>query len=391
MSGRVFSACAAAKRTARAVAVVLAAIPALAGCSAAQILPGSPLAGARDGGCTVTDFKTDGSIGGRYNAETRMLAYSRPGPDGHYRAYVSEPDGTNERRLSSPEWAGGRHQFVVDWHPSGRYLFVEVEKAVHPRSSADATPGYGAFTDLWLVTADGARAWKLVDPPNDYDHALTHAAVSPDGSRITWTERRKAPNLFDVGLWAGSYVFQLADLADATGRPGETPHLENVRTAVPGGRDQGGEVDGLAADGWTIAFYSTFRTHNLLATRIYTWDVRDDRPESIRELSTDSFSQAPRFTPDGRSLVYMSGSGADIFFPELQGADWWSVRMDGSSRRRLTFMNKRGSPQSVGHYRFAGVLSFDSDRSFYGDVMTSPWGLVGKIVKVECDAPFSSR
>jgi hypothetical protein len=51
-------------------------------------------------------------------------------------------------------------------------------------------------------------------------------------------------------------------------------------------------------------------------------------------------------------------------------------------------MNKRGSAQSVGHYRLAGVISFDSDRSFYGDVMTKPLGLVGKIVKVTCDEPF---
>lgn len=388
MSGRVFLTSAAAKRAAHALATVLSVIPALAGFSAARTLSGASLAGARDGGCKVTDFKTDGSMGGRYNAATRTLAYSRPGPDGYYRAYLSQRDGTNERHLTYAGWAENRHQFVLDWHPSGRYLFVEVEKPTHPRSSVDATPGYGAFTDLWLVTPDGARAWKLVEPPNDYDHAITHAAVSPDGNRITWTERIKAPNMLDVGLWAGSYVFQLADLAHATGRPGETPHLENVRTAVPGGRDQGGEVDGLAADGWTIAFYSTFRTHNLLATRIYTWDVRDPRPDNIRELSFDSFSQAPRFTPDGRSLVYMSGSGADIFFPELQGADWWAVDRDGSRRRRLTFMNKRGSPQSVGHYRLAGVVSFDSDRSFFGDVMTSPWGLVGKIVKVECDQPF---
>jgi hypothetical protein len=49
-------------------------------------------------------------------------------------------------------------------------------------------------------------------------------------------------------------------------------------------------------------------------------------------------------------------------------------------------MNKWNSPQSVNRYRLGGVLSFDSDVSFYGDVMTQPTGLTGKIVKVRCDS-----
>lgn len=345
-------------------------------------LPGSAqaLSGAADHGCAISDFKTDGSIGARYNAATKTLAYGRPGADGHYRAYLSDADGSNERRLTYAAWPEDRHQFVVEWEPSGRYLFVEVEKSEHRGSSKDAIPGYGAYTDLWLVSRDGQTAWKLVDLPNDYDHALTHAAITPDGSKFTWTERVKRPNLLDPNLWAGAYVFNVADFV-----LGPSPRLENVRAVTPGGRAQGGEVDGISADGSTIAFYSTFKTKNLFATRIYTWDLPRD---AISELSTDSFAQAPRFTPNGQSLVYMSGSGADIFPGEIQGADWWVVRTDGTQRRRLTFMNKRGSPQSVGHYRLAGVLSFDSDRSFYGDVLLKPLGLSGKIVKVRCDDPF---
>lgn len=364
----------------RMLALFFGAAQAVVGCVFAEVRRKPVLVAARDRGCTLTDFKLDGSIGGRFNAATRTLAYGRPGADGHYDAYLSDPDGTNERRLTNPAWAENRHQFVVEWHSSGKYLFVLVEKTNHAGSSTDAIPGYGAYTDLWLVSRDGKDAWKLVDLPPGYDHALTHAATSPDGSKLTWTQRIKAPNLFNLALWAGSYVFKIADFVD-----GETPRLANVRAYVPGGADQGGEVDGLAADGSTIAFYSTYRTQNLFATRIYTWNVAQ---EHIQELSTDSFSQAPRFTPDGRSLVYMSGSGADIFFGEIQGADWWVVRLDGSGRRRLTYMNKRGSRHSVGHYRLAGVVSFDSDRSFYGDVMTQPLGLVGKIVKVTCEMPF---
>ena len=328
-------------------AVIVAAAWMFAACSAGQTSQPTPAPqrrNAREGGCTLADFKTDGSIGARFNAATRTLAYGRPAAEGHYRAYLSDADGSHERRLTNPAWAENRHQFVVEWHPSGKYLYVEVEKANHPRSSNDAIPGYGAYTDLWVVSRDGSRAWKLVDLPNDYDHALTHAAASPDGAVLAWTERVKAPNLFHAALWAGSYVFHLADFVggetDGGGAVGAAPHLENIRSFVPGGKEQGGEVDGVAADNRTIAFYSTFRSGNLFASRIYTWDTRQD---AIQELSSDSFSQAPRFAPGGKSLVYMSGSGADIFFGDVQGADWWVVQTDGTGRRRLTSMNKRGS------------------------------------------------
>lgn len=330
-------------------------------------------------GATVTDFKTDGSIGARWNAATQTLAYGRLGPDGHYWAYLSDANGNNEVRLTNAAWPDNRHQFVPVWHPSGKYLFVEVEKTNHPGTSDDAIPGYGAYTDLWLVTRDGAQAWKLIDLPNDYDHALTHAAITPDGSRFTWTERVKAPNVLDLNQAAGSYVFNFADFVD-----GPTPRLANIVPVKPGNVDQGGEVDGISADGSTLAFYSTYVTKNLCASRIYTLNLNT---QAITQLTTDSFAQAPQFTGDGKSLVYMSGSKADLFAGEVQGADWWMVGIDGTNRQRLTCMNSLNNPQSVNYYRLAGSFAFLSPRMFFGDVLLKPLGLVGKIVTVTINPP----
>jgi hypothetical protein len=105
---------------------------------------------------------------------------------------------------------------------------------------------------------------------------------------------------------------------------------------------------------------------------------------AVHELTTESFAQAPTFTPDGKSIVYMTGAGADIFPLQLQGADWWIMNVDGSDKRRLTFMNVRGHPHSANRFRLAGSLSFVSDTEFFGDVMTQSLGLVGKIVRVAC-------
>ena len=108
----------------------------------------------------------------------------------------------------------------------------------------------------------------------------------------------------------------------------------------------------------------------------------DIKSGTIHELTTESFAQAPTFTPDGKSIVYMTGAQCDRFPWQLQGADWWIMQTDGSDKRRLTFMNVRNHVQSVNRFRLAGTVSFISNTSFFGDVMTQSLGLVGKIVKV---------
>ena len=324
----------------------------------------------------MVDFGTDARIGAKWNAASGTVAYGREQRDGHFHTFLADADGRSEQRVSFAAWRDDRHQFPAAWHPGGKYLVMLVEKNEHERSSVDAIPGYGAYTDYWLVTRDGAQAWKLYDLPQGYDHAITHAAFSPDGSKFVWTERVKAPRLWDLNLFAGAYVFNVADFVATP-----EPHLANTRRIVPGDVEQGGEIESIAGDNKTIAFYSTYVTKNLFASRIYTMNIETSE---IRELTTESFAQAPTFTPDGKSIVYMTGAHADIFPFQLQGADWWIMNADGSDKRRLTFMNVRDHAQSVNRFRLAGSLSFTSDTSFFGDVLTQSLGLVGKIVKVEC-------
>lgn len=324
---------------------------------------------------TISDFGTDGRIGVKWNAATKTIAYGRTQKDGHFQTFLADGDGQHERRLTFAAWRDDRHQFPAAWHPSGKYLVMLVEKNEHERSSVDAIPGYGAYTDYWIITSDGKQAWQLCDLPKGYDYAITHAAFSPDGSKFVWTKRVKAPRLFDMNLFAGSYVFNVSDFVATP-----EPHLANTRPIVPGGVEQGGEIESIASDNKTIAFYSTYVTKNLFTSRIYTMDIESG---VIHELTTESFAQCPTFTPDGKRLVYMTGAQADRFPWHVQGADWWIMNTDGSAKRRLTFMNLRDHEQSVNRFRLAGCVSFINNNSFYGDVLTQSLGLVGKIVKVD--------
>lgn len=328
--------------------------------------------------CTVptilTRYPVPDAIGAQWNSVTQTLAYGRPRSAGHYAAYLNDATGARERRIAYSAWRDDRHQFPVAWHPSGRYLMVTVEEPQHGGRSVDAIPGYGAYSNYWLVTPDGRSAWQMTDLPRDRDHAITHAAFSPDGSLFIWTERIGAPRM-SLNLLAGSYRFNVSKFVD-----GNPPRLADTHSFVPSNQPQGGEVESMAADDRTIAFHSTLRSHSLIASRIYTMDIETG---AMRELTHESFAQAPRFTPSGKHIVYMTGAGAAVFPFSLQGADWWIMDLEGGHKQRLTFMNERNHPQSDNRFRLAGSLSFSADNSFYGDVLTKSFGLTGYIVQVQ--------
>ncbi|CAN5328400.1 hypothetical protein BH09BAC5_BH09BAC5_17320 [soil metagenome] len=333
---------------------------------------------------TITIWK-DSAIGAIYNKATSTVAYGKPDKKGIYKIYLSDTLGNNEKPLTFPGWPADRHQWAEEWDPSGKYLFCYIEKTeyvkekIHKRKPVDAIPGYGAYTDLWLVTRDGKQAWKILNLPNTYNSGIIHSAISPDGKLFAWSERIKAPKFGSMNMAAGSYVIKVADYTFDS-----IPHFNNVRTFQPGNVDAANELDGISNDNTFITFYSTFESKNLFATPIYTLNIKTG---DIKKLTTESFSQAGTFTPDGKHIVYMTGADCDIFPLEIQGADWYIMNTDGSDKKRLTWMNKKNNPQSVNHYRLAGSISFMSDNTFLGGVMTHPFGLIGYTAKVTFTLP----
>lgn len=315
------------------------------------------------------------AIGAIYNEVTNSVAYNKPDGNGNYKIYISNFDGTGENQLTNSQWADDRHQWAEEWGPNGQFLICYIEKtdyvteSGHTRVPEDAIPGYGAYTDIWLVTRDGSQAWPLWIVPNDYDHGIIHGAISIDGTKFTWTERIQAPVFLDPNLTAGAYVFKVADLTI-----GATPSLSNVQTFQPGGVLAGGEVECISPDNTNILVYSTFESGNIVATPVYKIDIATG---TTTKLTTDSFAQAPTYNPSGNKIVYMTGSQCDIFPGQLQGADWWIMNSDGTGKKRLTYMNKKDHPQSVNSYRLAGSLSFVNDSTFLGGIMTHSLGLVG--------------
>lgn len=329
---------------------------------------------------SVITLWKDGAIGAIWNDSTKTVAYGKKDANGYYKIYLSDSLGNNETQLTFSGWDGNRHQWAEEWHPSGNYLFCYVEKTAyvsepgHTRTPDDAIPGYGGYTDIWLIKRDGSQAWQLTNLPNNYDSGVIHGAISRDGTLFAWSQRIQAPNVFDMNLAAGAYVMKVADFVD-----GPAPALNNIRSFQPDSLLAANELESISNDKTTLSFYSTYESKNLFATPIYTLNMATGVKS---KLTTESFAQAPTYNPSGTKFVYMTGQDCNIFPLEVQGADWWMMNTNGSNKLRITRMNVTNDTQSVNHYRLAGSISFVTDSIFFGGVMSQPLGLTGYTVKV---------
>ncbi len=329
---------------------------------------------------TITLWK-DSVIGAIWNETTHTVAYGKKDANGYYKIYLSDSLGNNEQPLTYSAWDPNRHQWAEEWHPSGDYLFCYVEKtayvaeAGHTRIPDDAIPGYGGYTDIWIIKRDGSQAWQLTNLPNNYDNGVIHGAISPDGTKFAWSQRIQAPNVWDLNLAAGAYIMQVADFID-----GPTPSIANIQSFQPDGLLAANELESISQDNTTLSFYSTYETQNIFNTPIYTINMNTLQ---ITQLTTESFAQAPTYTPDGGHFVYMTGKDCDIFPLEIQGADWWIMDTLGNNKNRISRMNVLNDPQSVNHYRLCGSISFMGPHTLLGGVMTNPFGLTGYTVKVQ--------
>jgi Tol biopolymer transport system component len=312
-------------------------------------------------------FRRD-AFGADWSKSTGSLAYNAKGSDGVYHIYTVGPDGMNAVRLgagsaSFPQRTTG----TPVWSPSGRFIAFVAEKSAHPGNSVGATPGWGSYSDLWVTTADGSRAWQLTNVPTDKDHGTIIPEFSPDGRLLEWTERTKAGKVLKPDRFAGFWAIKVANFDVA--RDG-TPSLSGIRTVSPAG-EAFNETGGFSADSSALVFTSDFETHNFWSNQIYRYDLNSGA--TTRLTRGDSYNEHPRYTPDGHVLWMTNADNPS------RGTDWWTMNSDGANSQRLSDFNNKDADQTaktLGHKRvYATVVqtaNWSPDNSyFYGDVETS--------------------
>ncbi len=335
------------------------------GAQPAQTSPGKPLG---HSGCgppiTYQVFQKD-AFGVDWSKANDLIAFNAKGSDGLYHIYTVKPDGTNRQQLGvGPPSFPQRTTGTPVWSPSGRFIAFVAEKSTHPGNSVGATPGWGSYSDLWVATADGSRAWQFTDVPADKDHGTIIPEFSPDGRLLEWTERTAAGKVLNPDRFAGYWVIKVADFNVA---PDGTPSVSGIRTVSPPG-DAFNESGGFSADSSSLVFTSDFETHNFWKNQIYRLDL--NARATTRLTTGDGYNEHPRYTPEGQVLWMTSAENLS------RGTDWWTMNADGSNPQRLSSFNNDGDARGFGTKQvYATVVQTagwsNDNRYFYGDVETN--------------------
>ena len=317
---------------------------------------------------------------GRLDWHGGQIAYDMAGADGRFDVYTMRDDGTGERCVTCDHPDLPRRNIGQPaWHPSGRYLVFQAEKAEHRkvRMPQVVTPGAGVLNDLWVLDLQTNRATRIREVPDAPGAGTLHPHFSPDGRQLSWSEMHKQGGL-GKGQEVGYWHLMLADFSTAGGRPA----LANVRNVTPGS-DGFYENHGFSPDGGRLIFSSNFEAKRRLENQIYVLDLRTRK---ATRLTDEGWNEHARFSPDGRYIAWMSNVGAP------GGADYWLMNSDGSNKRRLTHFNQKGHPDYQGGRTMVADLSWRPDgRAIAGysggkAVMSAAPGST-RIVLVELDLP----
>ncbi|MBA3847557.1 MAG: PD40 domain-containing protein [Planctomycetes bacterium] len=300
-------------------------------------------------------WRTSG-LGVDWHHASGRVAYDVKGDDGYYDIRLADPDGGNDRPLS--ELAPGlprRHVATPGWHPSGRWLVAAVEEQDHAGGSYEAIPGFGAFNDIWAIAGDGSWAKRLTSIPDDIARGMIIPTFSADGRRLVWTERLIGPIWWDPKKQMGVWRVRVADvIEDAAG-----PRLTNIRSYQPGGEGFH-EPYAFTPNGRGIIMATSIGQPSVWTLQIVVMDLASG--QITQRLTQTNYNEHARFTPDGRSIVWMTNASST-----LGGCDWWMMDADGANKRRLSYFNEPGHPHCDGHARWAGLMTFAPDgRSFLG-------------------------
>jgi len=163
-----------------------------------------------------------------------FIAYHTREKDGYYDIHLMKADGSEDRCLTRdhPELPNG-HIGQPSWHPSGEWIVFQAEKESHvlPKVGALAAPGIGFHNDVWIMSRDGKKIFRLTDLKTKMkvrDRTPTCGILQPhfshDGKKLSWSER-----VDNGGKW-GKWVIRVVEFEVNRG----IPEIRGLRSFFPG-------------------------------------------------------------------------------------------------------------------------------------------------------------
>ncbi len=254
-----------------------------------------------DGGWPVTLTSTTGGKSGlSWSPDGRMLAFASQG--GIWSVPVA---GGSPRRLTNAVPGAGDPRSASDrtpqWSPKGKWILFET--------------GRRGRDSLMVVSDDGMMNAYLTQSSGDEEAA----SWSPDGSRISYTERTRE-------YFSGK--LNVIQFDPATGRASDPNTLYASKT------DRGG--------GWSIRKAQWSPDSRSLAVvlqdsgwdNVYLIPAAGGAPKPVTHGNWED--ESPEFSPDGKSLAIVSNRNGP------QQRSIWIAPADGGSARELAQFTTEG-------------------------------------------------
>lgn len=317
-----------------------------------------------------------------YSPDGKSIAYDLRDDSGTYQVYVKNLQYgvvrciTCETAINQPSLL--RHKGYPTWHPSGRYLAMQVELASHigdspndPKGCSNphdvAEPGRGFFNgiqvyDLYL------RKWTAIRQFNGYDSKL-HGVLTPrfskDGKMLSWSElyagtdipEGTCPPLPPATLNPfGKWVMGVATFSTYP-----VPTLSNHTFAQPG-NGTFYENQGFSPDGKWLVFTTDGIKDSIFKMDIWKWNITTN--QTVQLTDSDSWDEHARWSNDGKKIAYMSSSpflDYDPYDMRTLRSEAFIMAADGTYSGQISWFNSPGADEYNPEPNVAIGSTFNTD------------------------------
>jgi Tol biopolymer transport system component len=290
-----------------------------------------------------------------YSPDGTRFLINKEDEKGTAQIYLGADNSSALTCITCAQREGGpkRERFKMQpvWHPSGRWIFLAVERDRYSpppilgwsRKYVEGQLQNGLFTNMYAISPDGSEWHRLTDfksgvkgTPDGY----TGPAFTPDGKRAVWSQIVDGNILsyYPFGRWE----LTLADFQEKDGKP----TFSNQKNITPKGMNWN-EPGNFSPDGVSLLF-SGSREKDAQGMDLFILNINSGHVTNLTNSPT-VWDEHGVFSPDGEQIILMSAYPyrADPKASKILSikTEFMLMNKDGSGMTQLTHFREPGYPE----------------------------------------------